>query len=228
MNELLNFRDVPKNDRPRERFLSVGKENLSDYELLVLLLKTGTKNKSVNVLAREVLDVIGGFENFKNLDYASLTKIKGIGMTKAIDLLLVLEIGKRVYLKPSKVRMKLRTASDIYKYVKYFFYDKKQEHFYCLYLDNKKFVINSKLLFVGTLNKSVVHPREVFKEAYLSNAACVVCVHNHPSGDLSPSNEDIHFTKVLRQIGEVQGIPIIDHLIVSNSGYLSFYEENIL
>ncbi len=224
----IKMKDIPNMERPREKFIKLGKENLSDHELLMLLLKTGTKDKSVNILCYEILNDIGCIDKLKNVDYSTLLKYKGIGMTKAIDLLVAVELGKRIFLKNSDKIVKLNSSSKIFEYVRYLLHDKKQEHFYCLYLDFKKNLIVSKLLFVGTLNRSVVHPREIFKEAYLVNAAYIICVHNHPSGDLKASSGDIHFTKVLLEISHLQGIVLLDHLIVSNDAYYSFYDDGKL
>ena len=150
-------------------------------------------------------------------------------MIKAIELVASIELGKRMYLgNDNNNRLSLSNPEEIYKSSKYLFYDKKQEYFYCLYFDNKQRLIERKLLFMGTINKSIVHPREIFKEAYLLSASSIVCMHNHPSGDVNPSVEDIELTKALVEIGKVANIPIIDHIVVSNNSYYSFYENSIL
>ena len=219
--------EIPINERPRERLFNEGCDKLSNEELLSIILKTGTKDKSVKELSLELLKECEDISNLKNMSFERLIKIKGIGKVKAIEILATIEIGKRIFLGNSvKNNKRLTSSKDIWESTKYLFYGKKQEYFYCLYFNNKQELIERKLLFMGTINRSVVHPREVFKEAYLHSASNIVCIHNHPSGDVMPSKEDINFTKNLVEIGRMQGIPIIDHLIVSDNNYYSFYEND--
>lgn len=226
---IYKIKDIPEEERPRERLLKYGVESLSDSELLAILLKTGTKDFSVKDIAIELLNSIKSIHDLKNITISNLIHIKGIGQIKAIELLATIELGKRIYLQEtSEEKIKLNNPSSIYKSSKYLFYDKKQEYFYCLYFDNKQRLIERKLLFMGTINKSIVHPREVFKEAYLLSASSIVCMHNHPSGDVNPSKEDIELTRALVTVGQVANIPIVDHIVVSNDKYYSFYENNIL
>lgn len=221
-------KDIPAEERPRERFLKVGVKNLKNQELLAILIKTGTKEYSSTDLALLLLNEIGNVERLKDVSITRLEKIKGIGPVKAIEIASAIELGKRIYLESPKYKEKLINAKEIYESCKYLFTKKMQEEFYCLYFNNKQELIERKLLFMGTINKSVVHPREVFKEAYLTSAASIVCIHNHPSGDTKPSREDIIFTKNLIQIGRVNKIPILDHIIVGDTEYYSFYENNNL
>lgn len=219
--------ELPERERPRERLANVGAENLSDKELLAILLKTGTKDKDVNTLATEVLNKYGTIQKLSLATLPALLEIKGIGKVKAIEILAMVELGKRIYYqKESTNTKKLTTAKAIWENSKYLFIHKNQECFYCLYFDNKQRLIGRRLLFMGTINRSVVHPREIFKEAYLLSASSIVCMHNHPSGDVTPSREDILFTKNLMEIGKLQGIPVVDHIIVSESEYYSFYEKH--
>ncbi len=223
------MKDIPKEERPRERLLKYGVENLSNSELLSILLKTGTKDSSVKDIAIEILNSIRNVQDLKNITINNLMNIKGIGEIKAIELIATIELGKRLFLNNmEEEKIKLNNPKSIYKSSKYLFYDKKQEYFYCLYFDNKQRLIERKLLFMGTINKSIVHPREVFKEAYLLSASSIVCMHNHPSGDVTPSNEDIELTKALVKVGQVANIPVVDHIVVSNDSYYSFYENDIL
>ena len=226
----LNYKikQMPKEERPRERLLEWGVESLSNSELLAILLKTGTKDSSSKDIALEILKSINHIENLKQITMTSLMQIKGVGSIKAMEILAALELGKRVYLSKQEEKIKLGSPDKIYQACKYLFYDKKQEYFYCLYFDNKQKLIERKLLFMGTINKSIVHPREVFKEAYLVSASSIVCMHNHPSGEVSPSLEDKEITKALCEIGQVANIPIIDHIIVSNDKYYSFFEHELL
>lgn len=222
------IKEIPERERPRERLKLVGCSNLTDKELLAIILKTGSKNKNVTDLAIEVLNNYN-FNELREITIEELTKIKGIGEVKAIELLATIELGKRIFLKRTKQLKKLSTPKIIWEDSRYLFFNLKQEHFYCLYFNNKQELIERKLLFMGTINQSITHPREIFKEAYKISASSIICMHNHPSGDLTPSKADISFTNKLVKIGQIQGIPILDHLIVSENEYYSFYEhDNIL
>ena len=222
----MKIKDIPKDDRPRERLLSFGASNLTNQELLAVILKTGTKDKDVMDLSYEILKEIGKIENLKDINVNRLSNIKGIGLVKAISIVASIELGRRIYFTTPKIRERLLNAEDIYNNCKYLFMGKTQEEFYCLYFNNKQELLLKKLLFKGTFNRSVVHPREIFKEAYLSSASTIVCMHNHPSGDIKPSREDIIFTKSLIELGKINSIPIVDHIIVGDNSYYSFYEES--
>lgn len=223
MNSLL-IKNIPEFDRPRERFKKYGVENLSNNELISIVLGSGTKNISVKELSSNILNNLSDISDLKNISLNNLRQIKGIGEVKAIKLLSAIELGKRVYYERNITKIKMSSADKIYNYMKEELKDKKQEYFYALYLDSKKNLIEKKLLFIGTINKSIVHPREIFKYAYLLSAASIICIHNHPSGDSLPSKEDILMTKHLVEIGRVQGINIVDHIIIG-SNYYSFYEN---
>lgn len=219
------IRDIPNSERPRERLMSLGVESLSNEELLAIILKSGTKNKSVKDLAREILSGVVKIERLKDYSINHLTSIRGIGKAKACDVLASIELGKRIYLITQDKKYKIRTSQDVYNLMKYDLSLKPQECFYCIYLNNKNEVLERKLLFMGTVNKSLVHPREVFKYAYLSSASSIICVHNHPSNDVNPSKDDILLTEKLVEIGRIQAIPILDHVIVGNDTYYSMNES---
>ena len=223
------IKDIPIGERPRERVKQNGISNITNKELIAIILKTGTRNLNATDLALNIL-VEYPIEEFKNLTLAQLTKIKGIGEVKALELLEAIEIGKRInYTTAVKKRKKLNNPEAIWQETRYLFVGKKQELFYCLYFNEKQELIERKLLFMGTVNKSITHPREIFKEAYKNSASSIVCLHNHPSNDLCPSTADINFTKSLMEIGRIQGIPLIDHIIVGDDSFYSFYEHgNIL
>lgn len=221
------IKDVPKEERPREKLIKYGKENLSNIDLLSIILKTGTKGESVTEISTKLLNVALNFENLKDINIEVLKSIKGIGTAKAVELLASIELGRRLYLmKKTNKKEVFNNSKIIYDTNKYLFDSKNQEYFYCLYLNSKKELIERKLLFMGTLNKSVVHPREIFKEAYMLSASGIICMHNHPSGDVTPSLEDIYLTKSLMEIGKLQQIPILDHIIFGNDTYYSFFDNN--
>ena len=218
------IKEIPKEERPRERLKEVGVENLTNVELLSIILKTGTKNKNVKELSIDILKEYT-MNDLRDISINDLIKIKGIGEVKAIELISAIEFGKRILLKEPKILEKLDNPKEIWKSSRYLYNNKKQEYFYCLYFDNKQRLIERKLLFMGTINRSVTHMREIFKEAYKVSASSIVCLHNHPSNDITPSPEDIKFTRNLLKTGELQGIPVVDHIIIGDDNYYSFYEH---
>ena len=221
------IKEIDKDNRPREKLERLGPSKLTDLELLAIIIKTGARGSSVYDIGNNVLDRINNLNNLIDVNLNTFNNIKGLGKVKIIELLATIELGKRIYLSCNKKKI-YKTSNDIYLDNKDLFYNKKQEYFYCIYLDNKNKVIDKKLLFIGTINKSIVHPREIFKEAYLLSASKFICLHNHPSDDPSPSKEDIYLTENLIQISYLQGIEFLDHIIVSNNHYYSFYNESNL
>lgn len=228
MSDVL-IRQIPVSERPRERLIKYGAKSLSTEDLIAIIMKTGTKDYSSKYLAQQVLKLVKSVSDLKNVTLSSLIKINGIGAVKAIEFMAALELGRRVYDEvPLENSLRFNSAQKIYKHFRSEMMGLKQEYFFCLYLDQSKRLIDKKLLFKGTLNKSLVHPREIFKWAYLSSAAYIICVHNHPSGSVIPSSDDINVTNALVEIGKLQGIFVIDHVIVGSDNYYSFYENNRL
>lgn len=226
---MINFKNIPDDDKPRERLYKYGSENLSDEELLSIILKTGTKGMSVKEVALKLLEELGDIKRLKDIGINTLMGISGIGRVKAIELKAAIELGRRIYMENNKIEgVVFNNSLKIYEYFKEIVGDKKQEYFYTVYVDTKGRYIDKKCLFIGTINNSVVHPREIFKEAYLLSANGIICVHNHPSGDPSPSKEDIMITRKIKEIGIIHGIRLIDHIIVGINSYYSFYEDNKL
>ena len=180
-------------------------------------------------LASQILMMVNDISELKKLTLGKLININGIGAVKAIEFLAALELGRRVYEdKPLENNLKFNSAVKIYNHFKSELSGIEQEFFFCVYLNQHKKLIEKKLLFKGTLNRSLIHPREIFKEAYLCSAAYIICVHNHPSGNIIPSEEDINVTDSLVKIGKMQGIPVLDHIIIGGNKYFSFYENNVL
>lgn len=216
---------MPDEEKPRERLLKIGSNNLNNEELLSIILSTGTKNKSVKDLSMEILKEVKNINELKNVTINKLMNIKGIGYTKAITLIASLELGKRVYSNNEyKKEIKINSSYKVYEYFKDKLIDKKQEYFYVLYLNTKKNIIKEKLLFKGTLSSSDVHPREIFKYAYLYSASAIICIHNHPTGEVTPSDKDIEITNRLIKTGDILGISFLDHIIIGNDKYYSFFE----
>lgn len=226
---MINFKELPDGEKPRERLYNYGCENLSNEELLSIIIRTGTKDMSVKEVSFKLLEMVGDVRRLKDIGINSLMEIKGIGKTKAIEIKAVIEFGRRIYFEVDNLLgVKLNSVIKVYEYFNEYFKGKMQEYFYCVYLDTKGRVIDKKCLFIGTVNNSVVHPREVFKEAYLVSANGIICVHNHPSGDALPSKEDILVTRKLQEIGIIHGIKIIDHVIIGNNSYYSFLDNKKL
>lgn len=222
----MKFKDIPNNERPRERLFLYGSENLSNEELLCIILKTGTKRYNVKEVAYNLLSKVGNIKNFKNMGINTLISVDGIGKVKAIELRAIIELGRRIYkLEDINSLVCFSSAFDIYKYFVSIYKDVYQEEFYCVYLDNKKKYLDRKKLFIGSINKSIVHPREVFKNAYLLSASYIICLHNHPGGDPTPSREDIDLTMKLFEISIIHSIPLLDHIIIGKDKYFSFYEN---
>lgn len=222
---MIDFKSIPDSDKPRERLYNYGSEYLSDEELISIILKTGSKNYSVKEVALKLLETVGSIDKLKDIGISTLTNIEGIGIVKAIELKAAIELGRRVYKSKIEDKIKLNNAISIYDYFKDVLGDKKQEYFYCVYLDTKGNYLGKKCLFIGTINNSLVHPREIFKEAYLLSANGIICIHNHPSGDVSPSKEDNLITMKIKEIGIIHGINLIDHVIIGNNCYYSFYDN---
>ena len=223
---MIEFKKIPNNDKPRERLLSMGSNNLSDEDILAIILKTGSRKYNVKELALKILETFGDLSNLKNVGINSLMKIDGIGMVKAIEIKASLELGRRVYMRNYSIdKINLNSSLMIYNYFYELFIDSKQEFFYTVYVDNKGNYIDKKCLFVGTINSSVVHPREIFKEAYLLSANGIICIHNHPSNNILPSKEDYNITNKLIEIGRIFNVNVDDHIIIGKDKYYSFYEN---
>ncbi len=224
MNKI-KIKDIPINERPRERLIKYGVKYLSNEELLAIVLKNGCRDYNAKELSSIILKELNGIKGLKNISINTLNKIKGIGKVKSIELLASLELGKRVYYVEEKNNIKLNNTSKIYNYFKDIFINEEQENFYAIYLNTKSMLITYKLLFKGTINMSCVHPREVFKYAVLESAYSIIIMHNHPSNDTTPSIQDEEVTYSLMELGKTMGIPVVDHIIFGKDNYYSFYEH---
>ncbi|WHX99480.1 DNA repair protein RadC [Neobacillus sp. DY30] len=224
----LMIRDFPQDERPRERFIQNGPQSLSNHELIAILLRTGTKDESVLQLSNRLLTNFEGLRLLKDATLEEMTEIKGIGQAKAIQILAAVEIGRRITNLNYTDRYVIRSPEDGANYVMHDMRFLTQEHFVCLYLNTKNQVLHKQTIFIGSLNASIVHPREVFREALKRSAASIIAIHNHPSGSPEPSKEDIEVTKRLVECGKMIGIDILDHLIIGENKFVSLKEKGYL
>ncbi|MBH5317158.1 DNA repair protein RadC [Paenibacillus sp. GSMTC-2017] len=223
-----NMRDVPHEERPRERMMRYGAEALSHAELLAILLRTGTQRQSAIHLAGSVLKQCGNLRNLMDMSMDELTSIRGIGPAKAIQLRAGIELGRRITKSRLGDVVTVRKPQDAADYVMEDLRYLKKEHFVCLFLNTKNHIIARETLSMGTLNSSLVHPREVFRAAIKCSSASIICAHNHPSGDPTPSPEDISLTKRLAEAGQLVGIEVLDHLVIGDGRFVSLKEQGHL
>lgn len=216
------IKNIPKFDRPREKMQKKDVKALSNLELLAVLLGSGVRGKDVLEVAKDILKLVE--KDFENLTLNKLKSVEGIGLAKASQIIAAIEFSKRFLLKEG---IKIRHAEDIVKLVEEL-KNKKQEYFLTFTLDGANNLIQKRTVFIGTLNQSLVHPREVFADAITDRAAGIIFVHNHPSGNVEPSKEDISITKKLIEAGKIIGINVIDHIIVGKSEFYSFKERGLL
>lgn len=224
----LLIRDLHVDDRPRERLIKQGPQSLSNQELIAILLRTGTKRESVLSLANRVLISFEKLHELKHATLEEIMSIKGIGQAKAVQLLAAIELGRRLSQKQVESRFTIRSPKDAASFLMPEMASLQQEHFVALYLNVKNQVIHKQTIFIGSLNSSIVHPREIFKEAVKRSAASIICAHNHPSGNAAPSPEDIEVTKRLQEAGFIIGIELIDHIIIGDHQYYSLKEQGYI
>ncbi|WP_144559311.1 RadC family protein [Shouchella miscanthi] len=223
------IRDVPLQERPRERFLREGAKALSNQEILAIMLRSGTKQYSALQVAAQLLSTYKTLTALSESSLEEMRLIKGIGVTKAIELAAAMELGKRINREGKGQKRVIASPDDAVQIVADDLIGIHQEHFVVLYLNTKNYVIKQKTVFIGSLNASIVHPREVFKEALRTSSAAVICLHNHPSGDPSPSPEDINVTKRLNEAGRILGISLLDHIIIGDeTHYVSLKERGFI
>ncbi len=216
---------MPIQERPRERLIQEGPKALSNQEIIAIILRTGTRKESVLQLAARVLAAFDGLAMLREASIEELCQIKGIKEAKAVEIAAAIELGRRIHSLRSPDPYVVRSPEDVSNYVMEDMRFLKQEHFDVLYLDTKNQVIHRQNIFIGSLNASIVHPREVFKEAFRRSAASIICLHNHPSGNPEPSREDIEVTKRLNGAGKILGIDLLDHIIIGDRKYVSLKER---
>jgi len=223
MQEVL-IKDLPVEERPRERLIKYGVNALSNAELLAIILRTGAKHQSVLNLAKSILKQTDGLKDLNDISVNELTEITGVGPSKAVQIRASIELGKRVsqslVLREGEVQTVV-TPEDCFNLLGNEMKSLKQEHFVVLSLDVKQKLIAKDTIFIGAVDASIVHPREVFRMAVKRMAATIICVHNHPSGDVEPSLPDVMMTKQLMEASIVMGIPLLDHVIIGGNDYSS-------
>ena len=228
MEKAIRVMDLPENERPRERILRYGGEVLSNAELLAIILRTGTANENVLNLSSRVIKNCGGLNGILNMSAEGFMSISGIGKAKAAEILAVVEISKRFKSFQSGENIKITQPVDAANIVMEKMRSMKKECLKLIMMNTKNIIISIKDVSIGSLNSSIVHPREVFTEAIKNSSASIIICHNHPSGDPTPSNEDINITYRLRECGKLLGIELVDHIIIGEGNYISMKEKGIL
>lgn len=222
------IKDLPLDERPREKLKFKGKEALSNEELVAILLKTGSQEKSAKDIAIELMKGLRDVRDLNTISIADLMKIKGIKEAKAITLIAAIELGKRVTQIFREDKIKIGHAEDIFSLFRPQMIGIKQEKLIAIFLNNKNEIISSKVIFIGTQNKSITHPREIFYYAIKDGAMKIILAHNHPSNDVTPSKADIEFTKAMVEAGVLLQIPVIDHVILGETHFFSFFDAQLL
>lgn len=223
---MTKIKDIPKIDRPREKLIEKGAQNLKDEELLAILLGTGIEGRNVIEVAKQILRKYSKKRLLK-MKYEDLSKIKGIGPAKSCAILAAQELIKRALKIQDESLPIIRSVKDVIAQAVYM-RDKTREHFMAIYLNARNEMIFKKPMFIGTLNANLVHPREIFQEALKQNAASVILTHNHPSGDSEPSEDDLAITKRLTEAGKIMGIDVLDHIIITKNKVFSFKEKKLI
>jgi len=221
-------RDLPRSERPRERLQRFGPEALSAQELLALVIGRGIPKKSVMNIAQELLARFGNIKAISQATIEELSEIKGIGLAKAAQLKACFELGRREDLEPEFKNYDIKDPEAVVKAIRTSIKDKAKEHFKLILLNPRNKIIGISTISIGTLNASLVHPREVFKDAIVHSASSVVLAHNHPSGDPEPSEDDLKITKKLVESGKILGIEVLDHIIIARNGFKSFKEGGLI
>jgi len=219
----MRIKDLPNSSKPRERFVKYGPETLSDAELFAIILRTGTKSENVIDMSNRLIAQYG-LDKLFECSLKEIQEIKGIGPAKAMQILTIAEIQKRINQSKKPVK-KISRAEDVFNYFYERLKDEKQENFYILLLNNQNNIIKEELISKGILDASIIHPREVFKPAIKNSAAKIILVHNHPSGNPEPSQEDLDITKQLIKIGEELGIKVLDSVIVGDGRWWGWGED---
>lgn len=222
----LTIKDLPKDERPREKLIKAGPEAMSTSELLALIIRTGNKEDTAIELANKLLTHAGGLKFLRDLSLEELQEVRGIGVAKAAQISATVQLGRRIRMANFESDKEVITSPrDVANLLLAKLSFLEREHFVIILLNTKNKVISIEKISIGSLNNSIVHPREVFKPAIRRNSAAVILAHNHPSGNPEPSSEDIEVTSRLQEAGELIGIDVLDHLIIGNKNYISLKEK---
>lgn len=226
--ENFNIKDIPIEERPRERLIKYGAEVLSNSELLAILIRTGTKSESAIKIAQRMIGTSEGLQFVSTSTLQELSEFKGIGAAKATQIKAAIELGKRLRNYRIDNRIKINKPEDAIEVLMEDMRYLKKEHLKVIFLNTKNIIIDVKDLSIGSLSSSIVHPREVFSEAIRKSSSSIIVCHNHPSGDPTPSMEDINITRRLHEVGKLVGIDLLDHLIIGDGNYVSLKEKGII
>lgn len=229
MQTNIKIRDIPVSERPVEKLIAFGAEALNNSELLAIILRCGVKGENVLSLSQRIISELNGLDNIINVSLSEVTSIKGIKKAKGAQILALAELFKRFStLKTNSDNIQVIKPSDIANLLEREMHGIKQELLKLLVLDTKNKIIRVKEIFRGSLNSSIVHPREIFCEAIKCSGASIIICHNHPSGDPTPSKEDISITQRVKESGEIVGIKLLDHIIIGKNNFVSLKEKGFL
>ena len=217
----------PEEERPRERLAAYGAATLSEAQLLAIIIRNGRAGRTAVDLGRELLQSFGSLAGIEQAGIKEICAVPGIGPAKAAEIKAAIELGRR-YQKPSLAGASFCSSQDVAAYYRPRLKDLKKEVFRCALLDTKNKIIREEVVSIGSLSASIVHPRDTFKAAIRESAAAVIFIHNHPSGDIKPSQEDILLTRRLVQAGEVIGIQVLDHIIIGDGDHFSFRDNGMM
>ncbi|KXB67646.1 putative DNA repair protein RadC [Parvimonas sp. KA00067] len=223
-----SIKDLNDNDKPREKLYKFGADKLSEYELIAILLGSGSRNEDVLTLSKKLWQYMSKFHRISELAIDDLMEIEGIGLSKACSIISALELSKRINIRECVDNFSVGSPKSVADIFMNILRDEMKEHFYVLLLDTKNKIISWDEISKGDLNSSIVHPREVFKYALKYSANSIICLHNHPSGDPTPSMQDIEITKRLQEVGNLVGIKLLDHIIIGYNKYISLREKGIM
>jgi DNA repair protein RadC len=228
MDNNIKISDIPSSERPIEKLMNFGADTLSNQELLAVILRCGTKGQNILTLSEKILSEVHGLNGILNVTYDDIKRIKGVKTVKASQILALAELFRRFNTLKADNKITIRSSKDIAEMLMIEMADLNQEILKLIILNTKNKIIKIKDVFKGTLNSSLVHPREIFCEAIKSSGASIIICHNHPSGDPNPSEEDINITVRIKECGKIIGINLLDHIIIGDRKYSSLKEKGII
>lgn len=224
----MKIKDLQKEEKPREKMIEKGPDVLTDVELLAIIIRSGGKNNSATNLSRELILKFGNLKNVLTADITQLTSVKNIDIAKATSIKAVEEISKRFLTPLKEENIKIKSPKDVYDLIRKEILNKEEEYLFLICLDCRNRLISKEIISKGTINETLIHPREIFKKALNKNAYSIILVHNHPSNEPDPSDEDIKVTKRIFRAGIDMGIPLTDHLVVTNNDFISMKAQNLI